>query len=104
MDENEIIERRACISGIGQSPIARRLEASPMELTLDACLLAIDDAIRRLEEEDSSLAEIVTLRFFAGLSIKETAHVIGASLRTTERRWRYIRAKLRHYLDEHKAR
>jgi acetyl-CoA acetyltransferase len=44
VDENEIIERRACISGIGQSKIARRLETSPMELTLDACLAAIDDA------------------------------------------------------------
>ncbi len=44
MDENEIIERRTCISGIGQSQIARRLETSALELTLDACLAAIEDA------------------------------------------------------------
>ncbi len=40
----EILERRACVSGIGQSDIGRRLERSPLELTLDACLAAIDDA------------------------------------------------------------
>jgi acetyl-CoA acetyltransferase len=43
-DANEIIERRACISGAGQSDIARRLGRDPLELTLDACLAAIADA------------------------------------------------------------
>ncbi len=44
MNANEIIERRACISGAGQSDIGRRLYRNPMELTLDACLAAIDHA------------------------------------------------------------
>jgi acetyl-CoA acetyltransferase len=44
VDANEIIERRACISGAGQSDIGRRLYREPMELTLDACLAAIEDA------------------------------------------------------------
>jgi acetyl-CoA acetyltransferase len=44
MDENEIIERRACISGVGQSEVGRRLFRDPLELTLDACLAAIDHA------------------------------------------------------------
>jgi acetyl-CoA acetyltransferase len=44
MDANEIIERRACISGIGQSDVGRRLNRDPLELTLDACLAAIQDA------------------------------------------------------------
>jgi acetyl-CoA acetyltransferase len=43
-DANEIIERRACISGAGQSEIGRRLGRDPLELTLDACLAAIADA------------------------------------------------------------
>jgi acetyl-CoA acetyltransferase len=43
-DANEIIERRACISGAGQSDVGRRLYRDPLELTLDACLAAIDDA------------------------------------------------------------
>ncbi|HEX5614365.1 MAG TPA: thiolase family protein [Acidimicrobiia bacterium] len=43
-DANEIIERRACISGVGQSAIGRRLHRDPVDLTLDGCLAAIDDA------------------------------------------------------------
>ena len=43
-DANTIIERRACISGIGQSEIGRRLFRDPLELTLDGCLAAIDHA------------------------------------------------------------
>ncbi len=52
MDANEIIERRACISGIGQSDVGRRLNREPLELTLDACLAAIEDAGLRVEEID----------------------------------------------------
>jgi acetyl-CoA acetyltransferase len=44
LDANTIIERRACISGAGQSDVGRRLGRDPMELTLDACLAAIDHA------------------------------------------------------------
>jgi len=44
MDANEIIERRACITGVGQSAIGRRLGTDPLELTLDGCLAAIADA------------------------------------------------------------
>ena len=44
MDVNDIIERRACISGVGQSDIGRRLHRDPLELTLDGCLAAIDHA------------------------------------------------------------
>src|SRR5689334_15638000 len=44
MDLNTIIERRACISGVGQSEIGRRLYRDPLELSLDACLAAIEDA------------------------------------------------------------
>jgi acetyl-CoA acetyltransferase len=43
-DANEIIERRACISGVGQSEIGRRLFRDPLELTLDGCLAAIEHA------------------------------------------------------------
>jgi acetyl-CoA acetyltransferase len=44
VDENDIIERRACISGVGQSDIGRRLFRDPLELTLDGCLAAIEHA------------------------------------------------------------
>src|SRR5512137_2531249 len=44
MNENDIIERRACITGVGQSDVGRRLGRDPLELTLDACLAAIEHA------------------------------------------------------------
>ena len=44
MSPEDRIERRSCISGIGQSEIGRRLNRDPLELTLDACLAAIEDA------------------------------------------------------------
>ena len=47
MDVNDIIERRACISGVGQSEIGRRLFRDPLELTLDGCLAAIAHACAR---------------------------------------------------------
>jgi acetyl-CoA acetyltransferase len=48
----EILERRVCISGIGQSEIGRRVERDPLELTLDACLAAIEDAGLRARDID----------------------------------------------------
>ena len=52
MDENAIIERRAAITGVGQSDIGRRLFRDPLELTLDACLAAIDHAGLTVEDID----------------------------------------------------
>lgn len=48
----EILERRACITGLGQSDVGRRLMRDPLELTLDACLAAIGDAGLRREDID----------------------------------------------------
>jgi acetyl-CoA acetyltransferase len=48
----EILERRACLSGIGQSDIGRRLYRDPLELTLDACLAAVADAGLDLADVD----------------------------------------------------
>jgi len=57
-------------------------------------VLALDDAIRRLEQQDPRAAEIVRLRFFAGLSIEETADVLDISPRTVKREWAVARAWL----------
>jgi RNA polymerase sigma factor (TIGR02999 family) len=62
------------------------------EQTLD--LLALDDALARLAEVDPESSRIVELRFFGGLTIDETAHVMGISTPTVERRWRAARAWL----------
>jgi predicted DNA-binding protein (UPF0251 family) len=62
-------------------------------------ILAVDDAIMRLEEVDSSAAEIVRLRFFAGLSVEQTAAAVGMSERSVTREWTYARAKLFRMLE-----
>ena len=57
-------------------------------------LLAIDGALSRLAELDPRQARIVELRFFSGMSVDETAHVLGCSPRTVKREWRIARAWL----------
>jgi len=57
-------------------------------------LLALDEAIRRLREQDPTAAEIVTLRFFGGLSVEETAQTLEMSERTVKREWAVARAWL----------
>ena len=60
-------------------------------------LLALDDALTRLEKVDPQQVRVVELRFFGGLTIKETAEVIGISTATVERDW--ILAKAWLYAD-----
>lgn len=63
-------------------------------------ILALDAAICRLEEKDERAARIVKLRFFAGLSIEETAEAVGLSERTVKREWTYARAWLYRALSD----
>jgi RNA polymerase sigma factor (TIGR02999 family) len=55
-------------------------------------VLAIHEALQELEARDSLKAQIVLLRFFTGLTMGETAAVLGLPERTLGRHWRYIRA------------
>ena len=63
-------------------------------------LLALDDAIQELNAEDARLAEIVRLRYYAGLTIEEAATAVGASPSTLKRDWRFARAWLARRLGE----
>ncbi len=57
-------------------------------------VLALDRAIERLATHDERIAQIVRLRFYAGLSVEEVAEVLGASTRTVLRDWAFARAWL----------
>jgi RNA polymerase sigma factor (TIGR02999 family) len=57
-------------------------------------LLALDDALTRLAEEDPLKAELVKLRYFAGLPVEEAAAVLGISRATAARYWDYARSWL----------
>ena len=79
-------QRRVSLSDVNEVSIAS--EENPEDL------LALDDAIRRLDEQDPRAAEIVRLRFFAGLSVEETANALEISERTVKREWAVARAWL----------
>lgn len=57
-------------------------------------MLALDDALTRLESVECRLARVVELRFFGGLSVEETAAALDLSPRTVKRDWRKARAFL----------
>ena len=63
-------------------------------------LIVLDEALTRLAEIDPERARIVELRFFAGLSVEETAEALGISPRTVKRSWRFARAWLRLEMAE----
>ncbi|MCH8153556.1 MAG: sigma-70 family RNA polymerase sigma factor [Planctomycetes bacterium] len=67
------------------------------QVTLDAVpqeILDLDEALGRLAEEDPAKADLVKLRFFAGLSLPQAATVLGISTTTADRHWAYARAWL----------
>ena len=61
-------------------------------------LLAVDEALSELAEFDEQQSKIVELRFFGGLTIEETAHVIGVSPATVKREWAMAKAWLHRKL------
>jgi RNA polymerase sigma factor (TIGR02999 family) len=58
-------------------------------------LLALDEALRTLAQRDPLKAEIVKLRYFAGLTLEETAQALGVARSTAAEHWAYARAWLR---------
>ena len=64
-------------------------------------IVAVDQALRRLEAVDPRAAEVVRLRFFAGLGFQEIAMTLDTSERTVMREWAFARAWLfKHLADE----
>jgi len=68
------------------------VEAPPESPIAD--VLAIDAALERLAAHDAEQVRIIELRFFAGLTVEETAHVVGRSARTVKREWSLAKAWL----------
>ena len=75
----------------------RRVEVQVGDLVAregDAKLLALDEALAKLERQHPPKAQLVKLRYFAGLSIREAAAALGISTATADRYWAYARAWL----------
>ena len=80
-----------------------RVELGELDLattTSDEQLLAIDEALSKLAQEDPQLAELVKLRFFTGFSISEAARIIGISRTSAYEQWSYARAWLRCQVED----
>ena len=78
---------------------AERVNLNPDSLELasgmdDDQLLAVHEALDRLAAHDAAKAELVKLRFFAGLTMEQAAQVLGLSTPTAKRHWAYARAWL----------
>lgn len=74
-----------------------RVPLEDVEIAADAAcgdLVALDEALERLAVADPRKARVVELRFFGGLSLEETAEVVGISMRTVQNDWMFARAWL----------
>jgi RNA polymerase sigma factor (TIGR02999 family) len=70
-------------------------EVDPTAPTPPDELLALDEALTRLAEEDPQAAEVVKLRYFTGLSVEEAGQALGISRAQAYRHWTYAKAWLR---------
>lgn len=61
--------------------------------------MALDEAIRKLEQLDPRQSKVVEMRFFAGMSVEEVSEALGVSKRTVEGEWTHAKAWLRRELD-----
>jgi RNA polymerase sigma factor (TIGR02999 family) len=75
----------------------KRIDLDQVELALDTPdeeLLALDEAMQLFANEDAVGSELVKLRFFAGLNLRQAAESLGIPSRTADRHWAYARAWL----------
>jgi RNA polymerase sigma factor (TIGR02999 family) len=81
-----------------------RVDLNEAEVDTDSeadadALLALNEAIERLSQSDPTRAGVVKLRYFAGLTIEQTARSLGISTATAKRYWNYARAWLIREID-----
>lgn len=96
----EQARRRASLKRGGDRQRVDAEEAEPVIEPPTEDVLAVHEALERLEAEDPRKRQVINLRYFAGLSNEETAAALGVSIGTVERDWRYIRAWLKRALGE----
>ena len=81
----------------------QRVDLDEAQLVTDGSnddLLDLDDALTRLADLDPVRAELVKLRFFAGLTMQDAADILCMSVRSAQDVWAYARSWLHHYLRE----
>ena len=98
-----LVERARRKSGAKHGAGAMHCDFATMEIAAplahDDELLAVHEALEEFARHDARKAELVKLRYFAGLSFEEAADVLGVSVITAKRDWAYARAWLHHAID-----
>lgn len=84
--------------GAGAAPVSLD-QAAVLTPAASPDLLAIDEALSRLAELDARKGQVVELRFFGGLSVRETAQALGVSPETVLREWKLAKSWLLTKLD-----
>ena len=88
--------RKQSLKGGGRQRRVRLEEAISLNEQPAEDLLALDEALDRLAQEDPVKAKLVKLRYFAGLSVEQTAEALGISRATADRYWAYAKVWLYH--------
>ena len=94
--------RRGRIKRGGGGGARHRIDLEQVDLTVHEPpqeLLAVDEGLTALAEQHPDKAQLVKLRYFAGLSIEEAAEAMGISVATANRHWAYARAWLFRHLE-----
>jgi RNA polymerase sigma factor (TIGR02999 family) len=92
-----LVERARHYQRIKHGSASERVELDSAIMRIDPALtdlVAVDEALTRLEQTDPRKAQIVSLRYFAGLSIEETAGALDLSPATVKNEWTFARAWL----------
>ena len=63
-------------------------------------VIALDEALTKLGEQEPAVADLVKIRYFAGLTLEQAAEILGVSRRTADRYWAYARAWLYKEITE----
>ena len=98
-----LIERARRRKSLKHGGAVERLELRDELFAIDTSpdrLLALDEALDKLSEEDPVAAQVVKLKAFAGLSMKHTAQALSLSTPTAYRHWSYARAWLINEIEE----
>ncbi len=90
--------RKAALKRGGDRKRVAVEHAEPVAQPLSDDIIAVHEAVERLEQDDPRKGQIVNLRYFAQFTTAETANALGLSVGTIEREWRYIRAWLKREL------
>ena len=95
-----VVEQARRKAGVKRGGDRRRVEMrEPAAGPVPEEVLAVHEALAELEKEDPLKAQIVNLRYFTGMTVPETAQVLGISERTLHRHWRFIKAWLKRRLQ-----